>query len=155
LAVGREPMPSPPTYTGFHSLLVVLLHAFATATPIFAEPLDCPGGYQLEFIWDQIPKVGEPSITPGLMLVAFSCGVVALLIHAVRFMRLTWTPLWLLVAALLLHLLGRTLFVDWGLLYRRKEKRREKGQIFTFYNFLAVVECPWVEWAVNGAIWSR
>ena len=59
-----------------------------------------------------------PSTRPEFLLVTFSCGVVALLVHTVRLVRLTWTPLWLLLAAFLLHLLGRTLLLDWGLLYR-------------------------------------
>lgn len=100
------------------SLAVVLLSILATIAPMLAEPLDCPGGYRLEFVWDQFAKIKYPSWEAEFLVFIAFCGLVPAVVHGIRAIGRARVPLWALVAAASLHLAGRTGMFDWYNLYR-------------------------------------
>jgi len=100
------------------SLAVVALSILATIAPMLAEPLDCPGGYQLEFVWDQFAKFGYPSWEAEFLVFVAFCGLIPAVVHAVRAISVSRVPLWTLIVAAGMHLAGRVALFDWYALYR-------------------------------------
>jgi hypothetical protein len=99
------------------SLAVVALSILATLAPMRADPLDYPGGYRLEFVWDQFAKVRYPSWEPELLILAALCGMIPAVVHAVRAMAASRVPWWMPIMAAGVHLAGRTALFDWYALF--------------------------------------
>jgi hypothetical protein len=68
------------------SVAVALLNLVAVVSPIRADALDTPGGYNLEFVWHQFHWLNRPLNFEVLFLLGGGMLVFGTVVHSVRVM---------------------------------------------------------------------
>ncbi|NQT19577.1 MAG: hypothetical protein HQ592_07725 [Planctomycetes bacterium] len=82
----------------FASGVVAFLNLVALVSPIRADALDMPGGYDLEFVWHQFRWLKRPLNLEILFVVGGAILVCTFLVHIIRVMSKTTMLVWITVA---------------------------------------------------------